>query len=111
MRRTVITLITIALVTLPSMSHARPLARTCDGTITSRDGTPIRVTVNRGTVRCATAKRILRTYLNSKRACEGNACVREHSGWTCVAASASQLPRVATCTRGRKLIRAYAIFD
>jgi hypothetical protein len=56
---------------------------------------------------CATPKRILRTSLNSDRPCEGNGCVREHSGWTCVA----QAPRVATCTRGRGLIRAYGIYD
>jgi hypothetical protein len=111
MRPIIIVLTTIATLATAAVADARPLARTCDGVIHSRDGAPIGVTIHRGTITCAKAKRILRAYLNSTRRCEGNGCVREHSGWTCIAASASQLPRVATCTLGRNLIRAYAIFD
>lgn len=111
MRPLIAVLTTTAMLAAAGVADARPLARTCNGVIHSRDGAPIGVTIRRGTIRCTKAKRILRAYLNSTRACEGNACVREHSGWTCVAASAAQLPRVATCTRGRSLIRAYGIYD
>jgi hypothetical protein len=94
-----------AVLAVPTAATARPLARNYDGVIYSRDGAPIGVTVHRGATRCATAKRILRTYLNSNRPCKGNGCVREHSGWTCAAASAAQAPRVAICTRGGGLMR------
>jgi hypothetical protein len=104
-------LATVTLIATAHAADARPLDRTCDGVIYSPHGAPVQVTVHRGATRCATAKRILRTYLNSKPPCQGNGCVRTHSGWTCVAASAAQAPRVATCTRGRKLIRAYRIYD
>jgi hypothetical protein len=111
MRPLIAVLTAIALLATAALADARPLARDCDGVIYTRDGAPIGVTIHRGAVKCANAKRILRTYLNPTRPCEGNGCVREHSGWTCVAASAAQQPRVATCTRERSLIRAYGIYD
>ena len=84
MRPIIAVLTAIALLATAAVADARPLARDCDGVIYSRDGAPIGVTIHRGAVTCANAKRILRAYLNSTRPCEGNGCVREHSGWTCV---------------------------
>jgi hypothetical protein len=37
--------------------------------------------------------------------------VRKHAGWTCQTAPVSALPRLASCSRGKKQIAAYSTAD
>ena len=37
--------------------------------------------------------------------------MRKHFGWTCQTAPASALPRLASCSRGTRLIAAYSTAD
>jgi len=100
----------IALLAAASTADARALARNCNGYILA-PGDAAGVTIHRGAVPCRTAKRVLRTYLNSDARCEGSACVRKHSGWTCASACPAIYPKLASCNRGRTVIAAYAIND
>ena len=55
------------------------MLRTC-GPFRGPSGDPVGVVINRGATKCATARRIIRTYFRSKTPCEGSAYVREHLG-------------------------------
>jgi hypothetical protein len=62
-------------------AEAPAKVRTC-GSFRAPAGDPIGVVINRGATRCATARRVIRTYFRSQAPCEGSPCVREHFGWT-----------------------------
>ena len=98
----------LAVLTPPDTALAAE--RNCQGYIYT-DTAPAGVSIRRGTTSCRTAKRILRTYLTSDAHCEGSACVRRHHGWTCASAAWIARPRLASCSRGRRLIAAYAVYD
>jgi len=86
-----------------SAAHpAKP--RVCGSLGMKVDGKPAGVVVERGTSTCATAKKVLRAYLRSDTPCGGSACVREHSGFTCVSARPGDWPDIAGCTKGRSRI-------
>jgi hypothetical protein len=84
--------------------------RAC-GSFRGPRGDPVGVVINRGATRCAIARRVIRAYFRSKRPCEGSACVREHFGWTCASAKVPGWPRLASCSKGRSRIAAYAPTD
>jgi hypothetical protein len=110
--RPIIAILTAAFVlAAAAVADARPPARNCGGHITDAQGAPVGVTIRRGNSTCASAKRILRAYLHSTAPCEGSACRRKHHGWTCLTASPASYPRVASCSRRRRDIAAYAITD
>ncbi|HEY4281172.1 MAG TPA: hypothetical protein VGM91_23360 [Conexibacter sp.] len=90
---------------------AHPAANRPCGRFTDRDGTRIGAVVMRGNVECATARRVLRAYLRSDAPCDGSACVRRHYAWTCATAISADWPRLASCTRGKTRIGAYAPAD
>jgi hypothetical protein len=72
---------------------------------------PYGVAVQRGGVGCATARGVLRRYFGSHARCGGSSCVRRQRGWACQTAPAFAFPRLASCQRGRSLVRAFAIAD
>src|SRR4051794_14480285 len=86
-----------------SAAHQPARAYVC-GSFRAAGGDAIGVEIERGSVKCATAKRVLRTYLRSHAPCTGSACVRKHFGWTCASAKAPDWPRLAGCTKGRSRI-------
>jgi hypothetical protein len=91
-------------------SAAHPAVTRSCGAIRD-DGDPVGITVQRGKVACATARKILRTYLRSDAPCTGSVCRRKHFGWTCLSAKPADWPRLASCTRRNRLIAAYAPAD
>lgn len=99
-----------AFAVLGAPAGARPDGRSC-GLFSTRDGARVHAKVLRGTARCATAKRVLRLYLDSNAPCSGSACVRRHEGWKCASAAAYAFPRLASCTRGSARVAAYSLAD
>jgi hypothetical protein len=93
------------------VSTAHPAADRSCGLIKDSDGARIGIVVKRGSVPCTTARKALRMYFSSDASCEGSSCVRNHAGWTCQTAPASELPRLASCNRGKKRIAAYSTAD
>ena len=93
-----------------AVADAPAKVRAC-GSFRGPSGDPVGVVINRGATRCATARRVIRTYFRSEKPCEGSACVREHFGWTCASATAHDWPRLASCQKGRSRIAAYAPAD
>ena len=86
-----------------SAAHpAKP--RVCGSLGMEVDGAPAAVVVERGATTCKTARKVLRAYLRSDARCGGSACVREHSGFTCVSAKPGDWPDIAGCTKGRSRI-------
>ena len=92
-------------------ASASPVASRSCGLITDADGARIGIVVLRGSVPCATARKVIRAYLNSTAPCQGSSCVRRHHGWTCQTAAAHAFPRLASCERARKRIGAYSTAD
>src|SRR3954468_4815847 len=80
---------------LPGVARAE---QTCG--IAFNDVRPYGVFVARGDVTCATARRALKTYFDSRRPCGGSSCLRVHGRWTCQTAASFALPRIASCRRG-----------
>jgi hypothetical protein len=54
---------------------------------------------------------VIHTYLRSHAPCEGEACVREHTGLTYATAAAHAWPRLASGSKGRSRIAACALAD
>jgi len=102
----VLALLAVSVLSLPAPAQA---ARSCG--IAYNDVGPYGVAVDRGRVSCSAARRVLRRYFSSRAACEGSSCVRRQRGWTCQTAAAFAYPRLASCQRGRLLVRAIAIAD
>lgn len=90
-----------------SAAHPAAKPRGCGSLGIKSGGMPVVATVERGATSCATAKKVLRSYLRSKAPCSGSACVREHSGWTCASAKSADWPRVASCSKAKNVIVAY----
>src|SRR3954453_21339199 len=93
-----------------SAAHQPAKAQVC-GSFRDADAGPVGVVIERGKPTCATAKKVLRTYLRSHAPCTGSACVRKHFGWTCASAKAPDWPRLASCTKGTSMIEAAAPAD
>src|SRR4051794_24946162 len=108
MQRRIARTIALIFVLAAGLAGAHPTKPRVCGSFRAIDGDPVGVVVQRGVTKCATALKLIRTYLHSDAACEGSACVRKHSGWTCASAKAFDGPRLATCTKGRSSIEAYA---
>ena len=89
---------------------ARARARVC-GSFRGAGSDPVGVVIERGGPSCATAKKVLRTYLRSHAPCTGSACVRKHCGWTCARVKAPDWPRLASCNKGKSRIAAEAPAD
>ena len=100
--------VTIAAVAVTAGTDAQA-AVSC-GLFTS-DGAAVHAKVVRGRAGCATARRVLRTYLGSSAPCSGSACVRSHFGWLCATAAPSAFPRLTSCIRGRAVVAAYSTAD
>jgi hypothetical protein len=98
----------VALIALPAPLPASAVSG-C-GMIMS-GGAHVHVRVLRGDVACRRARRVLRTYLSSKRPCSGSSCVRKHDGFTCQLAPAFAFPRLASCWHWRARIAAYSTAD
>lgn len=92
-------------------SAAHPTKDRSCGLIRASDGAQIGVVVQRGAVKCATAKKVVRAYDRSKAPCEGSACVREHHGFTCASAKPDDFPRLFSCSKGRSLVAAMSTAD
>src|SRR5690348_9403551 len=92
-----------------SAAHETTRSRAC-GSFRD-DGQPVGVVIEKGKPTCATARKVLRTYLRSHAPCSGSACVREHFGWTCASAKTADWPRLASCTKGKSVIEADAPAD
>ena len=100
--------VTIAVITVAAATQAHATA-SCG--MFSSDGAAVHANVTRGNASCATAHRVLRTYLGSTAPCSGSACVRSHLGWVCATAAPSAFPRLASCSRGPAVIAAYPTAD
>jgi hypothetical protein len=72
---------------------------------------PATVEVVRGTTGCHNARVVMRRYLRSKAPCSGSSCLQLVRGFDCQTTPAFAYPRLASCTRGRVWIAAYAILD
>src|SRR4051794_35084239 len=93
-----------------SAAHQPAKARAC-GSLRGPNGDPVGVVIERGKPTCATAKKVIRTYVRSHAPCGASACVREHFGWTCASAKAPDWPRLASCTKAKSRVAAYAPAD
>jgi len=87
-------------------SAARPAKDRSCGLIRASGGIQIGVVVQRGAVKCATAKTVIRAYDRSTKPCGGSACVRKHHGFTCASAKPDDFPRLFSCSKGRALVAA-----
>lgn len=65
-------------------SAAHPAKDRSCGLIRDSDGIQIGVVVQRGSVKCAIAKKVVRAYRSD--APTGSVCVRKHHGFTCASA-------------------------
>jgi hypothetical protein len=104
--------IAAAMLALPvtAQADAAPPARSCSGYVYSATE-PTGIKVARGSATCSTAKRVFKAHFGSNADCEESSCVRRHFGWTCQTAAAHAYPRVATCTKRRTVIEAWAVVD
>src|SRR6476469_3213454 len=93
-----------------SAAHQPAEAHVC-GSFRDADAGPVGVVIERGRPSCATAKKVLRTYLRSHAPCTGSACVRKHFGWACSSAKAPDWPRLASCEKGKSRIAAEGAAD
>src|SRR4051794_3790687 len=75
------------------------------------DGQPVGVVIVAGKRTCATARKVLRTYVRSHAACGGSPCARKDLGWTCESATAADWPGLASCYRGKNVVGAYTAAD
>src|SRR5690242_17186280 len=85
-------------------SAAHPAKDRSCSLIRDSGGAQIGVVVQRGAVKCATAKKVVRAYERSTKPCNGSACVRSHHGFTCASAKPDDFPRLFSCTKGRRLV-------
>lgn len=81
-------------------------SKTCPRPLDVGDGR-YGVAVERGVVSCATARKVLRTYLTAPRSrCGGSACYIKILGWDCIINKSST--GAPGCTRGQRRIAAYS---
>ncbi|MBE2320396.1 hypothetical protein DVA67_030815 [Solirubrobacter sp. CPCC 204708] len=92
-------------------SAAHPVKDRSCGLIRDADRIQIGVVVQRGPVKCALAKKVIRAYARSSAPCEGSACVRSHHGFTCASANAADFPRLFSCGKGRAQVAAMSTAD
>jgi hypothetical protein len=92
-------------------SAAHPAKDRSCGEIRDSGGVRIGVVVQRGAVRCATAKKVVRAYDRSTKPCTGSACVRPHHGFACTSAKPDDFPRLFSCSKGRLLVAAMSTAD
>src|SRR3954453_15372705 len=92
-------------------SAAHPAKPRACGSVRASDGDPVGVVVARGATKCVTARKVMRAYLRSDAPCGGSAGVREHFGWTCASAKGVDWPRLASCSKERSRLEAYAPAD
>jgi hypothetical protein len=92
-------------------SAAHPAKDRSCGLIRDAGGTRIGVVVQRGAVKCATAKKVVRAYDRSKAPCSGSVCVRSHHGFTCASAKPADFPRLFSCQKGRARVAAMSTAD
>ena len=68
----------------------------------------ISVRVRRGRASCGSARAIMRRYFRAKcQINDGMKCSKRVGDWVCTLATAGDLPRLASCDRGRTVVSAY----
>lgn len=95
----------LALLAVPGSAQAQ---RLCADPLDTRAGV-VSVEIVRGSASCQEARSTLRRYLDGTGpGCGGSHCLRRVGHWQCIAGGIDEA-QIASCYRGRRTIRAYAV--